>query len=88
MEGKIAVEQNLTPVKDYLTGKGYNVECINFNEQSPENLRKYDAIVVSGLNSNFLGFHDTKSSASVINADGLTPEDVARELESNEQNLI
>lgn len=88
MKGKIAVEQNLTPVKDYLTSKGYSVECIRFNEQSLEDLRKYDTIVVSGLNSNFLGFHDTKTSASVINADGLTPEDVARELESNEKNLI
>lgn len=84
MKGKIAVEQDLTPVKNYLTDKGYSVECIDFNQQSPAKLHNYDAFIVSGLNSNFLGMHDTKTSAVVINADGMTPEEVARELESNE----
>ena len=84
MKGKIGIEHNLTPVKDYLSGKGYNVECINFDEQSTK-LQSYDAIVVTGQNSNFLGVHDTKTCAVVINADGLTPEEVAKELESNNQ---
>jgi galactitol-specific phosphotransferase system IIB component len=82
MKGKIAVEQNLTPVKDYLSGKGYNVECISFGEQSASKLQGYDAIVVTGQNSNFLGMQDTDSKVAVINADGMSPEEVAEEIES------
>lgn len=82
MKGKIAVEQNLTPVKDYLSGEGYDVECIDFNEQSSANLQGFDAIVVTGQDSNFLGINDTQTAAPVINADGLTPEEVAGRIES------
>ncbi len=82
MKGKIAVENNLTPVKDYLTGKGYSVECINFNDQSTAKLQGYDAIVVTGGNSDFLGVQDTETNAVVINADGLSPEEVVEEIES------
>ncbi len=82
MKGKIAIEYNLTPVKDYLTGKGYNVECININEQSSTKLQSYDTIVVTGQNSNFLGVHNTETSAVIINADGLSPEEVAKKIES------
>ncbi len=82
MKGKIAVEQDLSPVKNYLSGKGYNVECIDFNEQSSANLQGFDAIVVTGQNSNFLGVNDTQTDAPVINADGLTPEEVAGRIES------
>ena len=78
---KIAIEPNLTPVKDYLTEKGHSVESVSFSKQSSENLQGYDAIVVTGLNSNFLGVHDAETKAVVINADGLTPEEVAGELD-------
>jgi Uncharacterised protein family (UPF0180). len=83
MKGKIAVEKDLTPVKDYLTSKGYAVECIDFNQQNSEKLQGYDAIVVTGLNSNLLGMEDTVTKSAVINADGLTPEEIANELEEN-----
>lgn len=87
MNGKIAVEHDLTPIKDYLSGKGYNVECINLdNQQSSANLQNYDAIVVTGQNSDFLGMHHTSTKAAVINADGLTPEDIANEIETSKLN--
>jgi hypothetical protein len=79
---KIAIEQDLTPVKYYLSKKGYDVECIDFNGQPKAKLQNYDAIVVTGLNSNVLGIQDTKTSAVVINADGLTPEEVVKEIDS------
>lgn len=79
MNSKIAIEPNLTTVKNYLTDKGYDVESIKFNESS-NNLENYDAIVVSGLSTNFLGVQDTETQAVVINADGLTPEEVAKQL--------
>ena len=83
MKGKIAVEKDLTPVKDYLSHQGYNVECIDFNQQSPAKLRGYDAIVVTGMDESALGIEDPLTKSVVINADGLTPEQVADELKEN-----
>ncbi len=60
-------------VKDYLKDEGYDVESMNLNGRSINNLSGYDAIVVTGLNTNFLGTDDTDTKAVVINADGLTP---------------
>jgi galactitol-specific phosphotransferase system IIB component len=77
---KIAIEPALTNVKDYLAGKGYDVESLNSNERFDMNT--YDAIVVTGLNTNLLGIHDTETKAVVINADGLTPPEVAKQLEN------
>lgn len=85
MKGKIAVEKDLTPVKDYLSNKGYSVDCISLNEQqSAADLQSYEAIVVTGINSDFLGIQDTKTGAVVINADGMSPEEVEKENQSNQ----
>lgn len=81
MGGKIAVEPNLTPVKDYLAKKGYKVEDINIGKENAKDLCGYDAVVVTGMNSDFLGMSDTETKAVVINASGMTPDDVANELE-------
>jgi len=78
----IGVEENLTPVKDYLTSKGYSVESININKEFTENMQKYDALVVRGMNNNFLGISDTNTKAVVIDAKGMTAEQVYNELES------
>jgi hypothetical protein len=81
MKRNIAVERNLTPVKYYLTGKGYNVDSIDINKEYTKGMDKYDAIVVTGMNSNFLGIQDTNTKAVVIEAKGLTSEQVFNELE-------
>lgn len=81
MKGKIAVEQNLGPVSDYLTNQGYTVDKFNAGDlltKKPE----YDALVVSGGSENFLGIEDRTTPGSVINAAGLTPEDVCRKLDN------
>lgn len=77
---KIAIEPALSNVKDYLSGIGYKVETIDVNKEAGS-LRGYDAIVVTGLSTNLLGMSNTRSKAPVINADGLTPEEVARKIE-------
>lgn len=82
MKGKIAVEQNLTPVKDYLSDKGYQVDCIRVSDETSVKLKGYDAIVVNGLSNNLLGIQDTMTGAVVINAAGLTPEEIGKEIES------
>lgn len=75
---RVAVEKSLSNVKSYLKEQGYSVENL---ENSKDKINSFDAIVVSGQNSNFLGMHDTSTKGSVIYAKGLTPEDVHRQLE-------
>jgi hypothetical protein len=81
MKNKIAIEPALSDVRNYLAERGYRVENLNLNEHSSWNLRSYGAIVVTGLNTNLSGIHDTETKAAVINADGLTPEEVAAQID-------
>ncbi len=82
MKQKIAIEPNLTPIKDYLTEKGYQVENINFGQGTSNQSTDYDAFVVTGLDRNFLGDSSTYTKAPVIDASGLTPQQVYQELQS------
>ena len=81
MKRKIAIEPALSNVKDYLTDEGYDVESMNLSGRSLSDLSDYDAIVVSGVNTNLFGMSDTDTKAVVINADGLTPTEVADRLD-------
>lgn len=76
---RIAVEDSLKNIQSYLQEKGYTVESIRTNKG---NIDSYDAVIVSGQDSNFLGIQDTSTKASVINAKGLSPEDVHKQLEN------
>lgn len=80
-KGKIAVEQNLAPVADYLSQQGYTVEKFNASSMQLDK-SDYDALVISGGSENFLGFENRTTTANIINASGLSPQDVARRLES------
>ncbi|WP_432408837.1 YkuS family protein [Wukongibacter sp. M2B1] len=75
---RVAVEKSLRNVKDYLKEQGYNVESL---ENNRDKINSFDAIVVTGQNSNFLGMHDTSTNGTVVYAKGLTPEDVHKELQ-------
>ncbi len=76
---RVAIERNLSNVKAYLEEQGYTVESL---ENNKDKIDSFDAIVVSGQNSNFLGMHDTFTKGTVVYAKGLTPEDVHRELKN------
>ena len=79
---KVAVEKGLTPVGDFLQGRGYKVDTFGFGDLSAENkVTGYDAIVVSGIDKNIFGLNDTNTKAVVITAKGLTPEQVYHELQ-------
>ena len=80
MKGKIAVEQNLTPVVNYLTSQGYSVVSMSASDMLNGDKKGYDAFVISGASENFLGMDDRVTKTSVINASGLSPEDVARRI--------
>lgn len=67
----IAVEKNLTPVKDYLTSQG----CQVIDVEAAQN-RSVDAVVLSGVKQNLLGMQDIIVDAPVITASGKTPEEI------------
>jgi hypothetical protein len=78
---KIAVQKGLTPVKDYLIDRGYDVEAVDFDVFSQAQNEDYDAIVVNGMSNDFLGMQDTATNAPVIDATGMTPEEVCEQIE-------
>lgn len=74
---KVAVEESLENVKDYLKNQGLEVSNL---ESARSNLDNFDAVVVSGQNSNFLGIQDTNTKASVINAKGMNVRDIYKQV--------
>ena len=80
MKGKIAVEQNLTPVVNYLTLQGYSVESMSASDMLNGDKKGHDTFVISGASENFLSMEDWVTKANVINASGLSSEDVARRI--------
>ncbi len=74
---KVAVEQGLRPFQDALKDAGFVVVEI----ERPEQVDVMDphAIVISGVDDNFLGITDARE-APVINAAGRTPEEVVTEV--------
>lgn len=79
---KVAVEQNLTPVRDFLSGKGYSVDTVDMNQEFSKGMDEYDAVVVTGMNKDFLGVEDVNTRAVMIDAKGLTAEQVYEEIEN------
>ena len=77
---KIAVQRGLTPVKEYLEGQGYNVVTFEFDAYTKAQNEDYDAIVLTGMSSDFLGMQDTATGAPVIDATGMTPEEIFEQI--------
>lgn len=82
MKRKVGIEDNLSPVKEYLSSKGYEVENVDFAQQKSELSGRFDAFVVTGLNTNMLGINDVSTNSIIIDAAGMSPEQVYHELES------
>ncbi len=78
MKRKIAVEHSLTDVRNYLVKKGFEVESLD----NRGNLDGFDAIVVTGQDSNTLGIEDTKTKTPIIKARGLSAEEVYDQIEN------
>ncbi|MBU5438117.1 YkuS family protein [Tissierella sp. MSJ-40] len=74
---KIGVEKGLDNVAEFLTNEGYSVQMLS--ESIDDNISKLDgldAIVAAGYNTNMLGYSDTETKAPVVNASGLSPQEV------------
>ncbi|TCS96569.1 YkuS family protein [Hazenella coriacea] len=78
---RIAIEPSLTPIKEYLAQKGYQCDLL---ENTNENLTQgtYKAVVVTGGDINLMGMQNIEFACPVINAEGLTPEQVYDRLQS------
>lgn len=75
---RIGVEPVLSNVKEALQQAGHEVVDIH----SPEDAANCDCCVISGLDKNMMGIHDTVLQGSVINAQGISPETVMEEIET------
>jgi len=78
---KIGVEQSLSDVQQALRDRGHNV--IELKQEN--DTQGCDCCVVSGLDINVMGMQDTATKASVINADGITAEEVCQAVENRIQ---
>ena len=78
---KVGVEQSLTDVQQALQEKGYDV--VPLKQESDAS--GCDCCVVTGLDTNMMGIANTATKGSVIEASGLTAEQVCQEV-SNRMN--
>lgn len=74
MNKVIAVEDGLSPVKQFLQEKGYQVVSFQSGKTA-------DAAVISGGDENMLGIQNIVQNGPVIDARGMRPEDVWRAIE-------
>ncbi|ASS77051.1 hypothetical protein CIG75_00310 [Tumebacillus algifaecis] len=77
---RVAVEANLSNVRDYLSQQGY--DCCELDAQN-QNGQGLDAIVISGADQNIMGIADATTKAPVINANGLRPEEIANRIQNS-----
>ncbi|MFT9496636.1 YkuS family protein [Anaerosolibacter sp.] len=76
MTKKVVVENNLEEVRVYLGEKGYDVRTMYRNDTLQDiTSDNYEAIIVSDLNNMNLS-QGLKAKASIVEAAGLTPEQI------------
>ncbi len=81
---KVAVQKGLGPIKNHLENEGFKVKEFDNRKKTAKNyLNKFDAVVITGESKDFMGIEDTLTNASIINADGMSAEDVKNELDKH-----
>ncbi|HWO77081.1 MAG TPA: YkuS family protein [Bacillus sp. (in: firmicutes)] len=78
---RIGVEQSLTQVQEALRAQGYEVTEL----KQESDAQGCDCCVVTGQDENVMGIQNVVSQGSVINAHGLSAEEVCRQVESKLQ---
>lgn len=71
----IAVEEGLDPFRRYLEERGLRVVDLQGND-----LRRADAVVISGMDRNLAASQAIETEAPVLVASGRTPEEVYQEI--------
>jgi len=75
---RIAVEDGLTPVKDELRSRGF--EVTKFTQGTMANV---DGAIVTSMSNNFMGVADTQGNKfPIVEANGLTAQEVVNSLET------
>lgn len=69
----VYIEPGLGPVKEYLSQHGCTVKEVKNGQAPSENAR---CMVVTGADNNLMGMQDVVVQIPIVNADGLTPEEV------------
>lgn len=77
---RIAVEPSLTSIQHFLSQRGYQVETLQSSQLQNRTQPAYAAIVISGIDENVMGIQNIVQDCPVINANGLTPEEVYERL--------
>ena len=81
---KVAVQKGLGPIKNHLENEGIKVKEFDNRKKTAKNyLNKFDAVVITGESKDVMGIEDTLTNASIINADGMSAEDVKNELDKH-----
>ncbi len=80
MNKVIAVDDALTPVRNFLTEQGYQVIDVEAAKR-----QQVTAVVLSGMSENLLGMQDVMINAPVITAKGLTPEQIWNSIQECEK---
>jgi hypothetical protein len=75
---KIGVEESLTDIQQALREKGHDV--VQLRQES--DAQNCDCCVVTGLDSNVMGMQDTTTKGSVIEAHGMSADEVCQQVES------
>lgn len=84
---KIGIEQGLNDIADYLSNQGYSVQVLNAGaENSSSKVSGFDAIITADYDTNAMGYYDTETKAPVINASGMTAEEVKNMLDRELKN--
>ncbi|RDI43203.1 YkuS family protein [Falsibacillus pallidus] len=78
MSKRVGVEQSLSNVSEVLRAKGYEVVELK-NENDAANC---DCCVVTGQDNNVMGIQNVVTAGSVINAHGMSADQVCQEIES------
>ncbi|WP_100373375.1 YkuS family protein [Bacillus sp. FJAT-45037] len=74
---KIGVEQSLTDVQQELQAKGYDIVQLK-NEQDSQGC---DCCVITGQDQNVMGIQNAATQGSIINAHGMSAQDVCQQVE-------
>ncbi|MQR96694.1 YkuS family protein [Fictibacillus phosphorivorans] len=78
---RIGVEQSLSNVSDALRSKGYDV--VELRQEQDAN--GCDCCVISGQDENVMGIQNAVTQGSVLNAHGMSADEVCQAVESRLQ---
>lgn len=76
----VAVEEGLTPVREYLESQGCQVVDMSNGQNQPSGA---SVMVVTGMDKNLMGMQSVQQNIPVISAEGLSPEDVYNRVKSH-----